>query len=201
MKLIDLSKTALTAAICALSITAAQAQEELDSVAVDSIAYMEEVDTVCVDSVEVDSIAYVEEADTACVTPERAFDGVWVKSADNAANECRMAINFYKQKSRSTVDSGEEVTLSCYGVIFLGNADGYVPDYCTILTAQLNGDRAAITFKSSRDSNTYSADLVSVGDGSTVRVENVKLRKVVWSPTPQTMLKNGMEFFYTGNED
>lgn len=186
MKIIDLSKTALTAAICALSLTA-QAQEEKDSVAVDSVAYMEEANTACIDK--------------ACAKPERAFDGVWEKSADNAANECRMAINFYNQKSRKTVQDGEETTAMCYGVIFLGNADGYVPDYCTILTAQINGNRAAITFKSSRDGNTYSADLVSIDDGSTVRVENVKLRKVVWSPTPQTMLKSGMEFIYTEREN
>jgi len=189
MRLINLSKAALTAVVCALTMTA-QAQETIGSFTIEGPA---------TDSVLVEEDNAARDTSVAA-TPKRAFDGVWMKSADNTANDCRMAINFYEKKSRKTVETSEEVTLSCYGVIFIGNADGYVPDYCTILTAQIDGNRAAITFKSSRDSNTYSADLVSSADGSTVKVENVKLRKVVWSPTPQTMLKNGMEFVFTGEE-
>lgn len=188
MKMIKLSKAALAAVVCALSMTA-QAQNPnigtftFESPAVDSVAVEE-------DSVECDSVA----------VPEKEFVGVWEIPDMAAANEVKMSINLYTRKSRNTIQDGEEATISCYGVIFLGNAEGYTPDYCTILAAQINGNRASITFQSSRDSNTYSADLVSSEGGYTITVENIKLRKVVWSPNPQTMLKNGMTFNYTGDE-
>lgn len=178
MKINNSLRTTVTTVLCAIAMSM-QAQTVEESNTVKPVA----ADTV-----------NVEKAETA--TPKRPFEGLWMIYAESEVNNCEMDINFYEKQSRKTVNDGEETTMSCYGVIHIGNAAGSVPDYCTILTAEINGSRATITFKSSRDSNTYSADLVSPGRGSSITVENIKLRKVVWSPMPQTMLKNGMVFNY-----
>lgn len=188
--------------------TATAADKRLDAVEHAAVAneatggVYQIADTVITDTAEADTAyAGTDEADTtaadscAAEAPRIPFAAHYSIQADAEDNNCSMDIDLFKKEARRTyLNATEETTASCYGVIFIGNAPGYQPDYCTITGAKVDGNHADITFTSCRDNGTYTAELVYNPDGAAITVHNVKLVKVAWSPNPQTMLKSGMVF-------
>lgn len=132
-----------------------------------------------------------------CAAQEQdtVFKGKWKLVSAASYEQSIMTVDFGRGVKVRTKDcDGNSSDRVCPGLIFMDAPPGYVDEYDTVLTASVRGNVADITYSCSRDCATYSARLVLDPVSRKMTVGEVRMTDKVRYSTPQSVLRNGMEF-------
>ena len=102
-------------------------------------------------------------------TAAKPFKGVWTATGNGF--EAKAELNLYGKTINGT--DADYNDIKCYGMIHVGYGDRV--DDCSITACKPNGNKAGITFVSSRDGHIYTAMLTVDPAKNTLTVSDVTL--------------------------
>lgn len=102
-------------------------------------------------------------------TAAKPFKGIWTATGNGF--EAKAELDLYGMTVNGT--DADYNDIKCYGMIHVGYGDRV--DDCSITACNPNGNKAGITFVSSRDGHIYTAMLIVDPAKNTLTVSNVTL--------------------------